>query len=307
MRRALLWLAFAAALGLTAYPFVLEGWFSCRTDRVISDFHRQVEQWEPISEEAPAKMESSAEPDPPQERPYPELYRDMEAYNRMLQTQQRQQVDSPTAYETPAVDVPQWLDTEVTGTISIPAMEVELPLYLGASVEHMARGAVVLGGTSCPIGGASTNCAIAAHRGYRGIPFFREVERLRVGDAVYLTNPWETLEYRVTGWAIVPPGTTEEILIQPGRDLLTLITCHPYRVGTQRYLVFCERVPEPEEPTTAERQPAEYQPKEQPTQQPTQPPTVAESSQGDIDAEAVLRVAGLALVLVAGAVLLLKR
>ena len=36
---------------------------------------------------------------------------------------------------------------------------------------------------------------------------------------------------------LVSPDSTEELAIQEGKDIVTLITCHPYRVNTQRYIV----------------------------------------------------------------------
>ena len=52
------------------------------------------------------------------------------------------------------------------------------------------------------------------------------------------------MNYRVSEIRIIQPNQAEQILIQPGRDLLTLITCHPYGSGGRyRYVVFCERIP----------------------------------------------------------------
>ena len=131
---------------------------------------------------------------------------------------------------------------ERCGYIKIPAMDVELPLYVRATDENMAKGAAVLGNTSLPIGGKNTNSVIAGHRGYHGAPYFREIERLKTGDRVYIKNPWEKLTYVVKNIKIVYPDDSDEIHIQPGKDMITLLTCHPYRShGKYRYLVFCER------------------------------------------------------------------
>ena len=66
-----------------------------------------------------------------------------------------------------------------------------------------------------------------------------------MGDYVTITNLWETLTYKVVEIKIINPYEVEQILIQDGRELLTLLTCHPYASGgRQRYLVFCERVVE---------------------------------------------------------------
>lgn len=227
---------FLTALGLTAYPFVCSALFAGQSKAAIRTFYTVI--LPPETTEDPAE-----EPDSTQEvRPYAGLYEAMQEYNEQLWASRQAGLDGADAYEAAALDVAAFLGTDTIGVISIPAMDVELPLYLGASEKHMTRGAVILGSTSCPIGGANTNCVIAAHRGYRGIPYFREIERLSVGDAVFLTNPWETLEYRVTGWEVVQPDSIQRVLIRPGWDMVTLVTCHPYRVGTQRYLVFCERV-----------------------------------------------------------------
>ena len=112
----------------------------------------------------------------------------------------------------------------------------------------MADGAAQLCQTSLRIGGENTNCVIAGHRGWRGASYFRYIEKLRIGDEVRITNLWETLHYRVVDIQIIAPYEVERILIQEGRDLITLLTCHPYASGgKQRYLVFCERVVLPEQ------------------------------------------------------------
>ena len=41
---------------------------------------------------------------------------------------------------------------------------------------------------------------------------------------------------------IVWPDEIDKVLIQDGRDLVTLMTCHPYGKNSQRYLVYLERV-----------------------------------------------------------------
>lgn len=97
--------------------------------------------------------------------------------------------------------------------------------------------------TSLPIGGENTNCVIAGHRGWNGFPYFRYITDLKQGDRVTIQNPWETLKYEVVETKIIAPNDIEEIHIQEGRELLTLLTCHPYASGgKQRYLVICERV-----------------------------------------------------------------
>ena len=117
-----------------------------------------------------------------------------------------------------------------------------MPLYLGATTQHLAAGAAHLSQTSLPIGGNNTNCVIAGHRGYNGATYFRYITDLQPGDKIFITNIWETLTYEVCEIKIIKPYEVNEIHIQEGRDLLTLLTCHPYGSGGKyRYLVFCQR------------------------------------------------------------------
>ena len=176
--------------------------------------------------------------------PYPELLADLQSYNQRIYAEKQSNFISLDACAEPSVDLSAYgIEDEILGVLEIPAMELTMPVYLGASDEHLAAGAAVLGNTSVPIGGDNTNCVIAGHRGWKGADYFRHIDRLQVGDTVQLTNLWETLTYTVTDIQIIQPQEVEKIKIQPNRDLLTLLTCHPYASGgKQRYVMVCERV-----------------------------------------------------------------
>ena len=177
------------------------------------------------------------------EQQYPELLAALQEYNRQLYKEKQCNLTDLEACETPAADLTAYgIEDEIIGVLEIPAMELIMPVYLGASDAHLAAGAAVLGNTSAPIGDDNSNCVIAGHRGWRGADYFRYIDRLQVGDTVTLTNLWETLTYIVADIQIMQPHEVEKIKIQPNRDLLTLITCHPYASGgKQRYVVYCER------------------------------------------------------------------
>ena len=178
------------------------------------------------------------------EQNYPKLLAALQDYNRQLYAEKQRDLTSLEACEEPAVDLAAYsIEDEIIGVLEIPAMELTMPVYLGASGEHLALGTAVLGSTSAPIGGDNTNCVIAGHRGWKGADYFRHIDRLQVGDAVQLTNLWETLTYTVTDIQIIQPHEVEKIKIQPNRDLLTVLTCHPYASGgKQRYVAVCERL-----------------------------------------------------------------
>lgn len=177
------------------------------------------------------------------EQQYPELMAALQEYNRQLYAEKQCNLTDLEACEESAADLTTYgVADEIIGVLEIPAMELTMPVYLGASDAHLAAGAAVLGNTSVPIGGDDTNCVIAGHRGWRGADYFRHIDRLQVGDTVTLTNLWKTLTYTVADIQIIQPHEVDKIKIQQGRDLLTLLTCHPYASGgRQRFVVYCER------------------------------------------------------------------
>ena len=177
------------------------------------------------------------------EQKYSELLATLQDYNQRIYNEKQPGLVNLEACEEPAADLTAYgIEDEIIGVLEIPAMDLTMPIYLGASDDHLAAGVAVLGNTSTPIGGDNTNCVIAGHRGWRGADYFRHIDRLHVGDTVKLTNLWETLTYTVMDIQIIQPHEIEKIKIQPNRDLLTLLTCHPYASGgRQRYVVYCER------------------------------------------------------------------
>ena len=189
-----------------------------------------------------AVQEFLADRDEPEQQ-YLELLADLQAYNQRIYAEKQRNLTNLEACEVPAADLTAYgIEDEIIGVLEMPTMELTMPVYLGASDGHLAAGATVLGNTSAPIGGVNTNCVIAGHRGWYGADYFRHIDRLQAGDMVTVTNLWETLTYTVVDIQIIQPDQVNRIKIQPGRDLLTLITCHPYASGGRQRLVgYCER------------------------------------------------------------------
>ena len=189
-----------------------------------------------------AVQEFLADRDEPEQQ-YLELLADLQAYNQRIYAEKQRNLTNLEACEVPAADLTAYgVEDEIIGVLEIPTLELVMPVYLGASDSHLAAGAAVLGNTSVPIGGMSTNCVIAGHRGWYGADYFRHIDRLQVDDTVTITNLWETLTYAVVDMKIIQPDQVDKIKIQPVRDLLTLITCHPYASGgRQRLVIYCER------------------------------------------------------------------
>ena len=168
------------------------------------------------------------------------LYQEAVSYNQKIYKNGQSGLKDAWSYRTSPIRLKD--GKKRFGYIKIKKMDVKLPLYLGATLENMRKGAAIMGETSMPLGTKNSNCVIAAHRGYEGIPYFREIERLKVGDRVIIKNPWEKLTYRVEEIKIIQPDDSDQIKIQKGKDMVTLLTCHPYRGhGRYRYVVYCIR------------------------------------------------------------------
>ena len=175
---------------------------------------------------------------------YPQLWLDMKAYNESIFQEGQEHLFNQSAYEAPSFLMSDYgLESETFGVISIPKLELEMPLFLGASKTNMAKGAAIMGQTSLPIGGSNTNCVIAGHRGWNGAAYFLYLNQLEKGDTVTITNLWETLTYVVMETRIINPNEVDAIRIRENGEMLTLLTCHPPASGgKQRMLIFCERV-----------------------------------------------------------------
>ena len=175
--------------------------------------------------------------------PSPELFRAAQEYNEELYRNRQTGFTGISAYQEPSICLSDYgIDDGVFGTVCIPKLGVVLPIYLGASEENMTKGAAHLSQTSLPIGGENTNCVLAGHCGFNGADYFRYLSTLTEGDEVILTTLWSEDYYCVSGVAVIAPDDIASAMIQPGRELLTLLTCHPYASGGKyRLLAICEK------------------------------------------------------------------
>ena len=202
MKRLLLqifaWLAILVGAGLMLQPTVSQYLTRRKSTAAVETFVQSAAE-----SAAVAADDSAAE----NTRPYADLYDALQAYNAEIYAAGQSGLKDPFAYETPAFDLTAYgLPDDMIAALWVPRLDLDLPVYLGASTENMAQ--------------------------------------IQIGDKITLTTPWETLTYRVCELKIIQPDDINAILIQPGRDLLTLTTCHPYTQNTQRYLVIAERDPD---------------------------------------------------------------
>lgn len=125
----------------------------------------------------------------------------------------------------------------------IPSIDVNLPVYHGTRTETLERGVGHLFGTDLPVGGEGTHAVLTGHSGLQTATLFDNLVDVKIGDSIYLDVYGEKLRYVVYDTEVVLPEEADSLGQQPGRDLLTLITCTPYGVNSHRLLVHAERAP----------------------------------------------------------------
>ena len=135
----------------------------------------------------------------------------------------------------------------VMGTINIPKIHLELPIYHGTEEPTLEHGVGHLQGTSLPIGGESSHCVLSGHTGLPTMKIFDNLDQLEVGDYFIISVLGEDHAYEVTSVEVVLPDETDSLVIERGRDLCTLVTCTPYGINSHRLLVHAERCDVPAE------------------------------------------------------------
>jgi sortase A len=144
----------------------------------------------------------------------------------------------PLVQNLPAVVIPT-PGPEQASTIFIPALwEFPAPVVQGDGWEQLKKGVGQHIGSTDP--GRPGNLVLSAHNDIFG-ELFRHLDRLQPGDEIVLTTATREFVYRVTGTEIVEP-TDVRVMDPTNRPTVTLVSCYPYLVDTERIVVFAELV-----------------------------------------------------------------
>ncbi len=217
----LIGLFFLAGLSLLLYPTVSDYVNSVNQSRVISNYTKQIET-----------LDNSK---------YEEMWAEADAYNESLK-------DKPERFkmtdeEREVYNSIMSLSTNgVMATIEIPSIDIKFPVYHGTSEAVLQVGIGHVEGTSLPVGGEGTHCALSGHRGLPSAKLFTDLDKVQVGDQFMIHVLNETLTYEVDQILIVEPHEMESLKLEEGKDYCTLITCTPYGINTHRILVRGARV-----------------------------------------------------------------
>lgn len=230
---------FLAGLSLLLYPFVANQWNNYRHKQLISGYEQVVSD-----KEAAEGIDYDAE------------RKKAEDYNEALLPCVLP--DSFALAESSGVD-PVYMNTlniagdEMMGSVEIPKINIKIPIYHTTEEDVLNKGAGHLEGSSLPVGGANTHAVISAHRGLPSASLFTDLDQMKVGDHFLLHVLDETLCYEVDKISVVKPEDTSALAVEDGQDLVTLLTCTPYGVNTERLLVRGHRVPYVEEEVKEEK------------------------------------------------------
>lgn len=170
-------------------------------------------------------------------------------YNEIVKKSDISMVDPFTSKNLGSVNI---LDNQddIFAYLVIPKIDVNLPIFLDASYDHMLKGVGQVSGTSIPVGGKSTRSVLAGHRGWWTDIFLLYVNDLVEGDRFYIKRGEKTLTYEVFSKEVISPYDWEKLRVVDGEDIVTILTCTPYPTFTHRLLINAKRVEEKEEETT---------------------------------------------------------
>ena len=222
----LLILILLIGLSLMLYPSFADWWNSFHSSRAIASYEEQV-----------ANIDDAQ---------YEELWDAARDYNQSLLHRPNDFLLSDEQQEIykSLLDIG---GNGIMGYIEIPMIDVMLPIYHGTKESVLQIAVGHLDWTSLPVGGAGSHCVLSGHRGLPSARLFTDLDKLKVGDVFMLHVLNEILTYEIDQILIVEPQDTDPLLIEPGKDLCTMITCTPYGINSHRMLVRGHRIESQEE------------------------------------------------------------
>lgn len=211
---------FITGLGIASYPFISNMVAQRHASQVVKDYETNVEE---MDEEKIDAMKEAAK-----------------KYNEQLSNVVS--VDDENENNEQGESYADLLNIgESLGYITIPKIDVNLPIYNGTSQDVLSKGVGHMEQSSYPLGGVSTHCVLTGHRGLPSAVLFTDLDKLEIGDEFYLHVLDEILAYKVDQIKVVEPNESGDLEIIDGKDYCTLVTCTPYAINSHRLLVRGER------------------------------------------------------------------
>ena len=216
-------LMFIAGFLILAYPTIANQWNTYRQQRLISHYSTVLEEMEP--QDLSGQWEAA--------RAYNNTFVKNDIYGDVFGT------DDVELEDTQYWEVLNIAGDGVMGYLTIPKIHVELSIYHGTADDVLETGVGHMNGTKLPIGGEGTHSVLSAHRGLPSAKLFTDIDQLEPGDRFYIHVLDEDLAYEVD--QILPmvdqndrETLTEALQVVEGEDYVTLFTCTPYGVNTEK-------------------------------------------------------------------------
>ena len=216
-------IGFIACSVLLLYPVISDRWNRYRDMQLITEYHQKAVQIDT--------------------KEYDELMKKASDYNKYLVTQNRNIVtdaeyDPDAYYET----LLNFMGNGIMGYVEIPKIGLTEPIYHYSTEVSLGIGIGHIHGSSLPTGGETTHTVLTGHRGLPNQKFFSDLDKINIGDKFYMHILNKILAYEVYKIKVIEPTDVDELMIEDGEDLATLVTCEPYGVNTHRLLVMGKRV-----------------------------------------------------------------
>lgn len=224
-------LLFLVGLGIMIYPTVSNQWNIYRQNKLISNYEKIVDD---MSDED-----------------FSQEWQNAQAFNETISGNNvfadvfgEKSKDSENSEYNRVLNMN---NDGIMGYISIPEINIKLAIYHGTNDDVLQTGVGHINGSKLPIGGESTHCVLAAHRGLPSAELFTDIDQLQTGDKFYLHILDKVLAYEVD--QILPMVDKDDhqtlqnaLSIIEGQDYVSLFTCTPYGVNSHRLIVRGHRV-----------------------------------------------------------------
>ena len=222
-RKILYTLIILTGISLLLYPWISNWLYQSQADSEVNVYHEKVEQMGDAEKEAELKR--------------------AEDYNRNLNQAQVTLTDPFIAdqqQEAEGLEYDSLLNLSgngMMGYIEIPTISVNLPVYHGTAASTLETGVGHLEGSSLPVGGEGTHAVLTGHTGLNKAKLFTDLTEVKKGDLFFLHVSGRDMAYEVNEIKIIEREDISTLLVRPGEDLVTLVTCTPYGVNTHRLCV----------------------------------------------------------------------
>lgn len=212
-------LIFLVGLGILLYPWVTRPLNIIEENKAMDEYYEMMRDLTPDLEEA--------------------LIEEYEDYNIILSEVESNEALEDSAENTQKKETMEVFNGRLLGVIDIPKLKLKVPLYQGATVENLRRGAGHISGTSLPTGEVGSHSVLAGHNRFRNKKVFTNIHKLKIGDDFKVESLGKTLEYKIVDMIVIEPYETDYLMPEEGKDKVTLLTCSDF--GKKRLLVIGER------------------------------------------------------------------